>query len=114
MLGWLELACPTACTCLFKLRPGVLSKTLSHIWVKLNLPIFLFSVGLFTLINKDSLIPMPLVGKPPHHFSSTQDFVEQVKNVTLLPGECLSSYDVTALFTSVPVDPALGIIKDLL
>ena len=26
----------------------------------------------------------------------------------------LSSYDVTALFTSVPVDPALGIIKDLL
>ena len=37
-----------------------------------------------------------------------------VKNVTLLPGECLSSYDVTALFTSVPVDPAIGIIKDLL
>ena len=28
--------------------------------------------------------------------------------------ECCSSYDVTALFTSVPVDPALGIIKDLL
>ena len=31
-----------------------------------------------------------------------------------MPGECLSSYDVTALFTPVPVDPALGIIKDLL
>ena len=31
-----------------------------------------------------------------------------------MPGECRSSYDVTALFTSVPVDPALGIIKDLL
>ena len=29
-------------------------------------------------------------------------------------GECLSSYDVSALFTSVPVDPALNIIKDLL
>ena len=28
--------------------------------------------------------------------------------------ECLSSYDVSALFTSVPVDPALNIIKDLL
>ena len=27
---------------------------------------------------------------------------------------CLSSYDVSALFTSVPVDPALNIIKDLL
>ena len=32
----------------------------------------------------------------------------------LLPGECLSSYDVTALITSVPVEPALDIIKDLL
>ena len=31
-----------------------------------------------------------------------------------MPGECLSSYDVTALFTSIPVDPVLGIIKDLL
>ena len=32
----------------------------------------------------------------------------------LVPGECLSSYDVSALFTSVPVDPALNIIMDLL
>ena len=32
----------------------------------------------------------------------------------LLPGECLCSYNVTALFTSVPIDPALPIIKDLL
>ena len=31
-----------------------------------------------------------------------------------MPGECLSSYEVTTLFISVPVDPALGIIKDLL
>ena len=56
----------------------------------------------------------PLVGKSPHHINSTQDFVEQVKHVTLAPGECLSSYDVSALFTSVPVDPALNIIRDLL
>ena len=49
-----------------------------------------------------------------HHIHSTQDFVEQVNKVTLLPRECLSSNDVTALFTSVPVEPALGIIKDLL
>ena len=56
----------------------------------------------------------PLVGKSPHHFNNTQDFVEQVKHLTLAPGECLSSYVVSALFTSVPVDPALNIIKDLL
>ena len=28
--------------------------------------------------------------------------------------ECLRSYDVSVLFTSVPVDSALGIVKDLL
>ena len=56
----------------------------------------------------------PLVGKSPHHINSTQDFVEQVRHITLAPGECLSSYDVSAFFTSVPIDPALQIIKDLL
>ena len=56
----------------------------------------------------------PLVGKSPHHINSTQDFVEQVKHIILVPGECLSPYDVSALFTSVPIDPSLNIIKDLL
>ena len=56
----------------------------------------------------------PLVGKSPHHINGIQDFVEQVRHITLVPEECLSSYDVSALFTSVPIDPALKIIKDLL
>ena len=56
----------------------------------------------------------PLVCKSPHHINSTQDFVEQVKHINLGPGECLSSYDVSLLFTSVPIDPALNIKKDLL
>ena len=49
----------------------------------------------------------PLVGKSPPH-----------KQHPGLCGtgqtECLSSYDVSALFTLVPIDPALKIIKDLL
>ena len=53
MLGWLEFTCPTTGACLFKVRPGVLSKTLSDMWGKLN---FLSIVGLLTLINMDSLI----------------------------------------------------------
>ena len=61
VLSWLGLACPTACTFFFKVRPDVLSKTLSHILGKVNLPIFLFSEGLFTLMNMDSLI---FVAKP--------------------------------------------------
>ena len=56
----------------------------------------------------------PLVGKSPVHINSTQDFVEQVRHITLVPGESLVSYDVSALFTLVPTDPALNIIKDLL
>ena len=55
-LGWvnremLELRHLTTWACLFEVRTGVLSKTLSHMWGKLNLPIFLFIVGLLTLIK---------------------------------------------------------------
>ena len=43
-------------TFLFKLRPRVLCKTLSHMWGKLNFPMLLFKVGLLTLIKMDSFI----------------------------------------------------------
>ena len=56
----------------------------------------------------------PLVGKSPYHIQSTRDFVIRLKGVTLLPGECLSSYDVITLFTTIPIDPTLAIIKGLL
>ena len=68
----------------------------------------------YGVVKELAKILKPLVGKSPHHINSTQDFVEQVKHITLAPGECLSSYDVSALFTSVLGDPALNIIKDLL
>ena len=80
------------------LRPVVSSRGLVTYWV----------AKVLTKILK------PLVGRFPHNIHSTHDFVEQADKVTLLPGECISFYDVTALFTSVPVEPALGIIKDLL
>ena len=56
----------------------------------------------------------PLVGKLSHHIQSTSDFINKVREVTLLPGECLNSYDVTALLTSVPIDQSLNIIRNLL
>ena len=68
----------------------------------------------YSVVKELAKILKPLVGKSPHHINSTQDFVEQVRHITLAPGECLSSYDVSALFTSVLIDPALKIIKDLL
>ena len=56
----------------------------------------------------------PLVCKVLHHIQSTKDCVDRVSKVTLQTGECLCTYDVTALFISVSVDPALQIIKKLL
>ena len=46
VLGWVDWACPISCAYLFILSPGVLRNTLSHIWCKLILPIFLLRVGL--------------------------------------------------------------------
>ena len=61
-----------------------------------------------------SKVLKPLVGKFPHHIQSTSDFVNRAKGLTLQQGECLTSYDVTSLFTSVPIHPTLNIIKHLL
>ena len=44
----------------------------------------------------------PLVGSSPHHTKNTGDFIEQIKQVTLQADETITSYDVSALFTSVP------------
>ena len=51
------------------------------------------------------------MGASAHHVHNTRDFVEQIKDVRLKQGECIISYDVTALFTSVPINPVLEIIR---
>ena len=61
-----------------------------------------------------SKVLKPLVGKCPLHIQSTGDFVSRAKGLTLQLGVCLTSYDVTSLFTSVPMESALNIIKNLL
>ena len=60
---------------------------------------------LYRVAKELTKILKPLVGKSPHHINSTHDFVEQVKQFTLTPKECLSSYDVSALFILIPIDP---------
>ena len=46
-----------------------------------------------------------------NHVNNTQEFMEQIKNITLEEGECITQNDATELFTSIPVEPALNIIK---
>ena len=51
------------------------------------------------------------MGKSPYNGHNTRDFVQQMKNIQLQQNECIISYDVKALFTSVPIEPAIEIIK---
>ena len=53
----------------------------------------------------------PLVGNSPDHIKNTGDFVWQLKGNHLQANECITSCDVTALFTSVPIDTAINIIR---
>ena len=55
----------------------------------------------------------PFVGSN-HHVQNTRDFLEQIKDVRLRDGDCIISYDVTSLFTSVPIKPVLEIIQQRL
>ena len=74
------------------------------------------SIGAVTYSTSKELsrILRPLVGKSPHHICNNQDFIEHLKGITLGPEEVMVSYDVRALFTSVPIKPALEIIEKLL
>ena len=53
----------------------------------------------------------PLGGSSPHHIKNTGDFIQQIKEVKLQADEIITSYDVSALFTSVPVEDATKIIQ---
>ena len=54
------------------------------------------------------------MGKSPHHVHNNEDFLQHLKGIHLGPDEVIISYEVKALFTSVPIQPALNIIEKLL
>ena len=56
----------------------------------------------------------PLVGKTEYHVKNSKEFATFVREMEVGPDEELRSYDVSALFTSVPVDRALIYIKERL
>ena len=53
----------------------------------------------------------PLVGRSPHHVMNNKDFLENIKDIKLQPDGCMMSFDVSALFTSIPIDPAIDTIR---
>jgi hypothetical protein len=56
----------------------------------------------------------PLVGKTKHHMKNSKEFVKEAWEMKIGPDEELRLYDVSALFTSVPVDKALEVVRDKL
>ena len=74
------------------------------------------SVGsvIYETAKELSRILKPLVGRSPHHVKNNQDFIHSLEDIKLKPDECMMSFDVKALFTSIPIQPALDIIKKLL
>ena len=53
----------------------------------------------------------PLMGCSQHHVHNSQQFAEEMKEMKLEKGECITSYDVIALFTSIPIPYALEVMK---
>ena len=53
----------------------------------------------------------PLVGKSPYHVQNNKEFLDSIKGIKIKPEECIMSYDVSALFTSIPIEPAINIIE---
>ena len=74
------------------------------------------SIGAVTYSTSKEIsrILKPLVGKSRYHIQNSQDFIQQIQCIQLQPNQCMVSFDVKALFTSVPIQPAITIIKKLL
>ena len=53
----------------------------------------------------------PLMGKTQHHLQNSKDLKKKLENVTLKEDEILISHDIVSLFTNVPIQEALSVIR---
>ena len=56
-------------------------------------------------------IVKPLTGNTIHHVNNSMEFADDIKKIKLEEGECIILYDVSALFTSIPVKSAIEVTK---
>jgi len=55
-----------------------------------------------------------VVGKSEHHVKNSRDLATELQDLTIDEDEMLNSHEVVSLFTNVPVDKALEVIKQKL
>ena len=68
----------------------------------------------YLLAKELARILSPLAGKTETFVKNSTDFVQRTKDLTINDNDMMVSFDVTSLFTRVPIDEALLIVKDLL
>ena len=83
---------------------------------KKNMRPIVSSIGSVTygVAKELARIIKPLMGTSEHHVNNTKEFADEIRKTKLEERECITSYGVTALFTSTPVSSALEIIRNKL
>ena len=65
---------------------------------------------LYKSAKYSAVILNPLTGKNRFTIKNSEDFVNKIKGLEVPPPRKMVSYDVSALFTSIPVDAAIHVI----
>ena len=52
-----------------------------------------------------------LVGKTIYHVKNTAQFSKQLRDLQLKEKEIMNSHDVVSLFTNIPIDKAMAVIR---
>jgi hypothetical protein len=67
----------------------------------------------YELAKHVAKIPSPLVGHTDSFIKDSNEFINIIKNEKVRPQDTLISFDVVSLFTKIPLDEAIQIVKEV-